>query len=449
MQVKGGIRSALASTLLLFSAASLADAIDDYVVAEMSKQQIAGVGLAVIKDGLPIKVQTYGVSNLELNTPVKPVTVFKIGSVSKQFIATAVLLLEDEAKLRLDDRITKYLDGAPREWDAITVSQLLSHTSGLPRESPGFDAAKVQSEADVIKAAYGVALRFQPGVKFEYCNLGYFILAEIIRKAGGTPWPDFVQRRIFEPLGMQSTRLASDTEIISERASGYALVDGRRQHSATLVAIRPSGAFASSIEDLLKWNAALDARRLLKAATWARAWTKAELNDGVKAPYGLGWYIEEMGPYQVVHHGGAIYGFTAQYSRFDEQRLRVIVLANMDAARTDLMALRIAETFLPGVLPRRKPMSLSAEALARFSGKFSYPGIGVATTSVEGAALRWHLPAAGAPVRYIPESTNAFYSEDDPRQLLSFSTGDNGQLIAIITNSGREIARGAKVAADQ
>jgi CubicO group peptidase (beta-lactamase class C family) len=301
----------------------------------------------------------------------------------------------------------------------------------------------------VIKAAYGVSFRFPPGEKFEYCNLGYFILAEVVRKVSGTPWPDFIQERIFQPLGMTASRLADDVGLIPKRASGYAVVDGQVQHAPTLIAIRPSGAFASTLDDLVKWNTALDDRKVLNAATWDQAWSQTTLKNGTKAPYGFGWYIEDAGPHHMVHHGGAIYGFTAQYSRFDEQQLRIIVLANADASRTDLMALRIAENFLPGVLPKRKAITLSADALASFAGKHEYPALGISTTTADGSALRWHLPAAGPPVRYLPESTNTFYSEDDPRQLITFTHDEQGRSIEIITNSGREIARGIKVAPDQ
>lgn len=443
--------TSIAFVLLLvgFTTATKADRIDDYVNAEMQKQQLAGVALAVIRDGKTIKSKTYGLSNVELNTPVQAQTVFKIGSISKQFIAAATLLLAEEGKLRLDDPITKYLDGAPASWDPITIKHLLSHTSGLPRESPGFNALKIQSDAEVIKAAYGVPFLFQPGEKFEYCNLGYFILAEIVHKVSATPWPDFVRQRIFEPLGMTASQVTDNRSIIAHRASGYAIADGNRRNAAILLAVRPSGAFVSSLDDLMKWNAALDAGKVLNAASWDQAWSAVVLKDGSKAPYGLGWYIDDVGPYRMVHHGGAINGFRAQYSRFDEQKLRIILLTNAEAARTDLMALRIADQFLPGLLPKRRPITLSAEALSSFAGKYEYPGLGISTSTVDGKALRSHLPAAGPPVRYLPESPNVFYSEDDPRQIVTFTRDDQGQAVSIITSNGRELARGKKLASDE
>ena len=125
---------------------------------------------------------------LELNVPARADTVYKIGSVSKQFISAGILLLAQEGKLSLDDPISKYLDGTPETWKPITIRHLLTHTSGIVREAPGFDPLKVQSDADVIKTAYSLPLRFTPGEKWEYCNVGYFSLAEIIRKVSGKPW---------------------------------------------------------------------------------------------------------------------------------------------------------------------------------------------------------------------------------------------------------------------
>ena len=186
-------RSYLISLVLLLVVAGIAraDKVDDYVKSEMQRQHLASVSVAVLKEGQIIKVEGYGLGNIELNVPARPDTVYKIGSVSKQFIATGIMLLIDDGKISLDDKISKFLEGTPETWKDITIRNLLTHTSGIMREAPGFDPLKIQSDADVIKTAYKEALRFVPGEKYEYCNVGYFSLAEIIRKVSGKPWPDF------------------------------------------------------------------------------------------------------------------------------------------------------------------------------------------------------------------------------------------------------------------
>src|SRR5262245_706358 len=168
--------------LVLFATVAAADAVDTYLRAEMANQRLPGLAVAVLRDGKPVSVRTLGVANIELGSPVTRDTVFKIGSVSKQFIAAGIMLLVRDGKVRLDDPLAKYFEDAPEAWKPITVRQLLSHTSGLVRESPGFDGLKAQSDADVIRKAYDVPLQSAPGEKWAYCNLGYFILAETIHR---------------------------------------------------------------------------------------------------------------------------------------------------------------------------------------------------------------------------------------------------------------------------
>ena len=216
-----GSRIVLATTafvLVLGGAAAQADAVDDYVASQMRRQYAPGVALAVVKHGKPIRVKSYGLANVELNVPVTSDTVFKIGSVSKQFIATGVMLLVNDGKVELQDKVSKYLEGAPEAWQGITVQHVLNHSSGLVRESPGFAPFQLQSDAEIVRKAYDTPLRFQPGEKFEYCNLGYFISAEIIRKVSGMEWPVFMEQRVFKPLGMNATRATSITAIIPNRA---------------------------------------------------------------------------------------------------------------------------------------------------------------------------------------------------------------------------------------
>ena len=168
--------------LLTLSVAVQADKVDDYVKAQMERQHVPGVSIVVIKDQKIIKSMGYGLANVELNVAVTPETVFKIGSVSKQFIATGILLLVQDGKMSLDDNISKFLDGTPEPWKPITIRHLLTHTSGIVREAPGFVPLKIQSDADVIKTAYSLPLRFTPGEKWLINLQGQYLDAD---------WGDF------------------------------------------------------------------------------------------------------------------------------------------------------------------------------------------------------------------------------------------------------------------
>ena len=172
-----------------------ADDIDAIVRAEMARQKLPGLALAIVRDGTVVKVQGYGHADVARAVPVTPDTVFKIGSVSKPLIASAVMLLAQEGRLSLDDPVSKYLEGTPDTWKAITIRHFLTHTSGVVREGPAFDPFRVQPVADVIRSAYPMPLRFPTGTKWEYCNVGYFSLAEIIGRVSGGPWFDFLAAR--------------------------------------------------------------------------------------------------------------------------------------------------------------------------------------------------------------------------------------------------------------
>jgi CubicO group peptidase (beta-lactamase class C family) len=176
-------------------------------------------------------------------------------------------------------------------WQSITVRHLLTHTAGLVREAPGFYPYKLQRDLDVIRTAYSLPLRFQPGEQWEYCNLGYFVLAEIIQTVSGKPWGDFLAERVFAPQGMTATRATSVADIVPNRADGYAWSAGKFQNMENWPALRPSGAFLSTVLDLARWEAALLTDRVLKESSKPEMWTPVKLNDGRRHPYGFGWQL--------------------------------------------------------------------------------------------------------------------------------------------------------------
>jgi D-alanyl-D-alanine carboxypeptidase len=266
------------------------DNIDDFIRDQMTRQNIPGLSLAVVKDGTIVKAAGYGVADRKRQTATTPETVYKIASVSKQFIAAGIMLLVQEGRLGLDDPITKYLDGAPVAWTGVTIRHLLTHTSGLVREAPGFDASRIQSDADVIRTAYGSPLRFAPGEKCEYSNLPYFILAEIIHKVSGRAWTEYLREKVFEPVGMQSTYPTNTRERVQNRATGYTDND-RLTPADEWTALRPSGAFLSTVLDLAKWDAALYTDRILTDASRRQMWTAVTLNDGSSCQYGFEWPV--------------------------------------------------------------------------------------------------------------------------------------------------------------
>ncbi len=330
------------------SAAARVDRVDEYIRAEMQRQGIPAASVAVLKDGKIVKIAGYGVADRTSGAAATPDTVYKIGSISKQFIATGIMLLVREGRLRIDDPISKYLDGTPATWSGITIRHLLTHTSGIQREAPAFDPWKVQPEIDVVRSAYPLPLRFPTGSKWEYCNTGYFALAEIITRVSGTPWPDYLRLKVFEPAGMRATAPTNTTRTLANRAIGYTNNDAPRD-APDWKALRPSGAFLSTVADLAMWDAQLYADMPLPEATRREMWTPVALTDGSTHPYGFGWALEPLNGRRQVHHGGSLPGFISEYARFVDDRVSVIVLINMDDADVRGLARGIAALYLSDV----------------------------------------------------------------------------------------------------
>jgi len=339
------------SIVLLISSnsAQKPDKVDEFIQTEMQKQHIPGVALAVIRDGKVIKSKGYGAANVETNTPVTNETVFKIGSISKPIIAMGIMLLVEEGKISLDDKVGKYLDGTPDTWKDITVRHLLSHTSGIIREAPGFDPGKIQPDADVIKTAYQSPLVFTPGEKYQYCNVGYFSLAEIIRQVSGKPWGEFLTERIFKPFGMNSTRTTTFDEIIPNRANGYSFSGSKLSNAEVYLALRPSGAFLSTISDLIKLENALAERSFLKAETRKMMWTPFKFNDGKDSNYGLGWTIDKVNGRNRIGHGGSLNGFKSYFARFVDDGITVIVLTNLAQVDPSELSKGVAAQYIPAL----------------------------------------------------------------------------------------------------
>ena len=328
------------------AAASAPDTVDRLIAAEMASAHVPGVALAVVRSGTVIKARGYGVGDLENGVPVTAQTVFKIGSVSKQFIAAGIVLLAQDGRLGLDDPIARHLAGTPQSWSGITLRHLLTHTSGVLREGPAFDPMKLQPDSVVIRSAYSAPLEFPTGTKYQYCNVCYFTLADVIARTSGKPWDEFLAERVFRPLGMRATRTTTTTGMVPHRARGYVWRDTGYVNAEEYLAVRPSGAFLSTVADLAKWDAALYGDRVLTKASRDTMWRRVTLSSGGWWDYGFGWFIDSLDGHWRVHHGGSLPGFRAELARFPDDSLTVIVLANADGARPSVMASNVARVYL-------------------------------------------------------------------------------------------------------
>ena len=280
---------ALALFLLHLFGASLVsaqtDQIDNYIQFEMNKRQIPGLALVVIRDGKVIKMKGYGFANLEHDVPVKPDTVFELASVTKQFTAAAVMLLVEEGKVKVEDPISQYLPNAPEHWKDIAVRHLLTHTSGLPNLENGFQAlgkggARLNyTTTQLYNAAKNDPMSFAPGERWQYSDVGYFLLGMIIEKASGQPYRNFLASRFFEPLGMASSSVLDQSVVLKNRAAGYTLRNGQIVNIRRVIQVElPShyGIF-STVQDLVKWDNALAAGKVVQPSSLDQMWTQAKL----------------------------------------------------------------------------------------------------------------------------------------------------------------------------
>ena len=327
------------------------DPVDSYIRAEMSKRQIPGLALLVVRDGKIMKQQGYGFANVELQAPVKPETLFQSGSMGKQFTATAVLMLVEEGKVGLDDPLVKYFPDAPASWNQVKVRHLLSHTGGFGDYPKKFDFRKDHTEDELLKIVEGIPLGFEPGTKWSYSNLGYLTLGVLIHRVTGQFYGDFLQERIFKPLGMSTTRIINEAAIIPNRSSGYELVKRQLENQewvSPTLNTTADGSLYFSVVDLAKWDASLNERKLLKPSSYELMWTPVKLSDGKpnKDGYGFGWFIHDDHGHHVIEHAGAWQGFTSNISRYVDDKLTVVVLTNLAGAKPEEITHRVAGLYL-------------------------------------------------------------------------------------------------------
>jgi CubicO group peptidase (beta-lactamase class C family) len=345
--------------LLLFASSSLAQEsveskVDAFIKSEMTKQKIPGVSLAVVRDGKIILAKGYGLANVEHQIPVKPETIFQSGSMGKQFTATAVMMLMEEGKLNLDDKISKYFSDVPTAWEKITVRHLLTHTSGMTDYPADFDYRRDYTEDDLLQRIKAIPLAFQPGEKWSYSNLAYVTLGILIHKVTGQFYGDLLRDRIFKPLGMSTARVISEEDIVPNRAAGYRLVKDELKNQnwvSPSLNTTADGALYLTVYDMIKWDAALNTEKLLKKSSLEQMWTPVKLNNGTTHPYGFGWALRDMRGHRIIEHGGAWQGFKSQIARLVNDRLTIVVFANSINANQVRLTVGVAAIFIPELAP--------------------------------------------------------------------------------------------------
>ena len=384
----------------------------------------------------------YGFANVEWDIPNSPTTKFRLGSITKQFTAAAILLLEERGKLKVEDPISKYVPDAPPAWNAVTIAHLLTHTSGIPSFTsfPEYKSREpfATSTEQIVSWFRDKPLEFQPGLTMNYSNSGYVLLGYIIERVTGDSYERFVQQNIFAPLGMKDSGYDSNTAIIKNRAAGYSPGPGGRVNAGFIDMSIPhaAGALYSTTEDLLRWEQGLFGGKLLSPASLQKMLTP----PAQRADYAFGVVVGTDNGHKTISHNGGIEGFNTAMGYYPDDKLTVIVLSNMNGPAADEMLPKLGAMALglPVVLTsERKEIALPASTLRQFVGTYELAPAVTLTITLDGDHLMAQL--SGQPTLQIyPESDAMFFLKAVDAQI-EFKKDDKDAVThAVLHQNGRD-----------
>jgi CubicO group peptidase (beta-lactamase class C family) len=403
------------------------DSIDRYIRERMESLRIPGLSLAVLRDHKITRSRGYGFANIESGVPATAKTVYEIGSMTKQFTAMAIMMLVEDGRLHLDDRLESFFPGTPTSWKGITIRHMLTHTSGIRNHVaiPGYmDLFRMSLGGDVfpkkeeiLKGFFLLPLEFRQGESWAYDNTGYYLLGLIIEQLSGQSYWAFLDQRIFTPLGMKATRNTDTKPIVTHRASGYVWMGTGFQNQPPLWPFVgfSAGSLMSSVEDLARWDEALYTDKLVKRSSLSIMWEAATGKGGALLPssYGFGWFVDSYHGHRIVQHSGGTPGFSSVIYRFPDDTLTIILLTNHADKMIDQLAIEIAGMYQPGLgrpLQADDPMPARTDRLKNiFSGllegrhdeKEFTPAMAAFLKTSTGKSFWQWFASAGAPGTFI------------------------------------------------
>ncbi|HEY2014790.1 MAG TPA: serine hydrolase [Bryobacteraceae bacterium] len=424
-------------SLVVLCRAQDASRLDQIVQSYVSAKTFMG-SVLVARGGEVLLNKGYGSANLEWNVPNSPATKFRLGSVTKQFTAACILLLEERGKLKVDDPVKKYMPDAPAAWDKITIFHVLTHTSGIPNFTNFPEYSKEEpfptTPEKLVARFRDKPLDFAPGEKWSYSNSGYVLLGYLIEKVSGQTYEAFLKENIFTPLGMKDTGYDSNSEIIPRRAAGYAAGKNGAVNAGFVHMSIPfsAGALYSTTEDLLRWEQGLFGGKVLSAASLQKMTTPFKDN------YAMGLSVRTAGGHKVIDHGGGIEGFNTHLAYYPEDKVTVVVLGNLNGPAPSDIAGKLGaaahgeQVQLPS---ERKEITLPQATLARYVGTYEFsPGMKLMMT-LDGNQLMTQLSGQGK-LPVFAQSENLFFLKVVDAQL-EFGKDESGAYV-ILHQGGRD-----------
>jgi CubicO group peptidase (beta-lactamase class C family) len=417
---------------------------EQVVQSYVDSKQFMGAAL-VARDGKVLLSTGYGFANLEWGVANSPASKFRLGSITKQFTAACILLLEERGKLKVDDPVKKYMTDAPAAWDKVTIFNLLTHTSGIPSFTGFPDYASTEAIATtpekLVARFRDKPLEFQPGEKWNYSNSGYVLLGYLIEKISQQSYSEFVQENIFTPLGMKDSGYDSNSAIILHRASGYTPSAKGTIHAGYIDMSIPfsAGSLYSTTEDLLRWEQGLMGGKLLSVASLAKMTTPFK-ND-----YAFGLAVHAVNGHKVIEHGGGIEGFNTEIAYYPEDKLTVVVLANLNGGVPETIANALAQVAHGEkvVLPsERKEITVSPAVLGAYVGTYQLTPDFAIVVTFEGGQLMEQ--ATGQPkFPLFAESETKFFLKVVDAEV-EFFKNDKGEVTHLILHQGGQDQKGTK-----
>ncbi|MCC6727559.1 MAG: serine hydrolase [Saprospiraceae bacterium] len=422
-------------------AQSLTDKIDA-IVAEQYKPDEPGVVVRVQQNGKVLFEKAYGMADMELGVKMQPDYILRLGSITKQFTAVAVLMLVQEGKLSLSDDLTKYLPDYPTGGRKITVAQLLNHTSGIKSYTNMVDFFKIMRTdmtlTELIDHFKKEPFDFEPGERWSYNNSAYILAGAVIEKASGMSYADFIEKRIFQPLGMADSYYDVADRIIPRRIHGYdgGETEGSFVNAGYLSMTLPyaAGSLMSTVADMGKWDEALYTEKLVKKDLLQQAWVGHKLNNGAMTHYGYGWGFDEVGGHKFIYHSGGINGFVTNGIRVPDAHLYVVALSNNGTKGPGEMTYQIAQTVLGIPTDKPKPITMTAKQLADYVGVYELDSPDQwRHITLEGNQL-YSQRAGSERFKVFAYGNDRFFFEDHPTRL-HFERDKAGKITALVPES--------------
>ena len=417
-----------------------------------------GITILVAKDGKAIYKKALGKSNLELNIPIEVNSVFQIGSITKQFTAVSILMLAEQGKLNIEDKIGKYIPEYIEVGRDITIHHLLNHTSGIKNKTPlsekNYTSRMDRSPKELITYFKDEPLAFMPGEKFKYSNAGYILLGQIIETISKQSYGQFIQENIFDKIGMTSSYCGDMKQVIPNRSTGYIIKQNEfvKSDYMNLSLAYSAGAILSTTEDLLKWQNALLQNTLLKESSIKQAMTPTLLNSGKKIPYGYGFRFSRLGNSPVIAHTGSTKGFTSIALFLAQENMYITVLTNCNCKNVNNVAKQVAELFVTSpdvnkvsavtktIEQEKKSIAVSAEILNNYTGTYEVkPNVNLTIGLDNTNQLYLLAPGQTKKVELFAETQNHFFVKIVDAEI-TFNKNETNNVISLTMNqSGRKI----------